>query len=103
MYKIKIGPYMRALEQWQCFLNIATVTLTLALERSNSYLSKIVSYLTFVWYKIKISLKIKALEWWQSFPKNSHCDLELDPIMLKRKLIWGIVIPNTFVKFMEIG
>ena len=30
--------------------------------------------------------------------KNSHCDLDLDPIMLKRKLVRGIVIPNTCVK-----
>ena len=32
------------------------------------------------------------------FSKNSHCDLDLDPIMLKRKLIRGIVISNICVK-----
>ena len=30
------------------------------------------------------------------FTKNSHCDL--DPIMLKRELVRGIVISNTCVK-----
>ena len=29
---------------------------------------------------------------------NSHCDLDLDPIMLKPELVRGIVIPNTCVK-----
>ena len=32
------------------------------------------------------------------FSKNSHCDLYLDPITLKRKLVRGIVISNTCVK-----
>ena len=34
------------------------------------------------------------------FSKNSHCDLDLDldSIMLKRKLVQGIVKPNTCVK-----
>ena len=41
---------------------------------------------------------MKALEWWQSFSKNSHCDLDLDPIMLKCELFRGIVISNTCVK-----
>ena len=43
---------------------------------------------------MKIGRLIKALEWWQSFSKNSHCNL--DPIILKRELVWGIV--NTCVK-----
>ena len=51
-----------------------------------------------MWNKIKIGYEIKALEWWQSFSKNSHCDLDLDPIMLKRELVRGIVISNTCVK-----
>ena len=32
------------------------------------------------------------------FSKNSHCDLDLDPITLKRELVRGIVISNTCVK-----
>ena len=32
------------------------------------------------------------------FFSNNHCDLDLDPIMLKRKSVRGIVIPNTCVK-----
>ena len=32
------------------------------------------------------------------FSKNSHCDLNLDPMTLNRKLIRGIVIPNTCMK-----
>ena len=32
------------------------------------------------------------------FFENSHCDLDLDPRTLKRKLIQGIVIPNTCMK-----
>ena len=32
------------------------------------------------------------------FKKNSHCNLDLNPITLKRKLIRGIVIPNICVK-----
>ena len=32
------------------------------------------------------------------FSKNSHCDLDLDPITLKRELVRGIVISNTRVK-----
>ena len=32
------------------------------------------------------------------FSKNSHCDLDLDSIMLKHKLIRGIVISNICVK-----
>ena len=32
------------------------------------------------------------------FSKNSHCDLDLDPITLKRKFVRGFVIPNTCVK-----
>ena len=32
------------------------------------------------------------------FSINSHCDLDLDPITLKREFIRGIVILNTFVK-----
>ena len=32
------------------------------------------------------------------FSKNSHWDLDLDPITLKRKLIGGIVISNICVK-----
>ena len=31
------------------------------------------------------------------FSKNSHCDLDIDPITLKRKLGRGIVISNTCV------
>ena len=32
------------------------------------------------------------------FSKNSHCDLDLDPITLKREFVRGIVISNTCVK-----
>ena len=35
------------------------------------------------------------------FSKNSHCDLDLDSITLKRKLIRGIVMPNTCVKLYQ--
>ena len=33
-----------------------------------------------------------------NFSKNSHCDLDLDPITLKRDLVRGTVISNTCVK-----
>ena len=33
-----------------------------------------------------------------NFSKNSHCDLDLDPITLKRELVRCIVISNTCVK-----
>ena len=32
------------------------------------------------------------------FSKNSHCNFDLDPIMLKRELLRGIITPNTCVK-----
>ena len=32
------------------------------------------------------------------FSKNSHCDLDHDPITLKREFVRGIVISNTCVK-----
>ena len=32
------------------------------------------------------------------FSKNTHCDLDLHPITLKRKLVKGIVIPDTCLK-----
>ena len=32
------------------------------------------------------------------FSKNSHCDLNLEPITLKREIVRGIVISNTCVK-----
>ena len=35
------------------------------------------------------------------FSKNSHCDLDLDLITLKRELIRGIVILNTCVKLYQ--
>ena len=35
------------------------------------------------------------------FSKNSHCDIDLDSVMLKREFIRGIVIPNTCVKLYQ--
>ena len=35
---------------------------------------------------------------YNAFSKNSHCDIDLNSIMLKRKLVRGIAIPNTYVK-----
>ena len=38
------------------------------------------------------------------FSKNSHCDLDFDPTTLKRKLVHGIVIPDTCTKlYIEVG
>ena len=82
------------------FLKIATVTLTLALERSNSNLSNILSCITPVWSYSKIGPQIKALERWQCFSKkNSHCDLDLGPRTLKLKLFQDIVIINICMIF----
>ena len=33
--------------------------------------------------------------------QKSHCDHDLDPIMLKRELVGGIVIPNTCVNLYQ--
>ena len=74
------------------FLKIATVTLTLALERSNLNLSKILSCITLVWSYSKIGLHIKTLDWRQCFSKNNHCDLDLSPRTLKLKLVQDIII-----------
>ena len=37
------------------------------------------------------------------FSKNSGCDLDLDPITLKRELIRGIVILILVCSYIEIG
>ena len=41
---------------------------------------------------------MQALEQWQSFSKNSHSDLDLEPLTLKDELAWEIIIPNICVK-----
>ena len=41
---------------------------------------------------------MRALERWQCFSKNSHCDLDLGPRMLKLELVQDIVILNIPMK-----
>ena len=46
---------------------------------------------------------MRALERWQCFSKNSHCDLDLGPRMLKHDLVKDIVILSIRVKKIKIG